>query len=132
MAYINNITRFRFENLDKNSNENENQSEDEIEIIDSQQTANGGFTLLDKKRENRNKKESNESNESNEIVGGNPDKLQDVVVPFALAYQQRELVQKNENRKRAKSPTVIGGDLFDDLFFRLGSEKKTKHKKLVE
>jgi len=129
MAYINNITRFRFENLDKNSNETQNQSEYEIEPIHSEQTANGGFTLLDKKRENRNKKESNESNE---IVGGNPDKLQDVVVPFALAYQQRELVQKNENRKRAKSPKVIGGDLFDDLFYRLGSEKKTKHKKLVE
>jgi len=97
--------RFRFENLGKDQENDEKDDENK----DNDENIVGGFSLL----ENTNDRS-----------------LMDMVMPFSLVTKKSitNMIGGgggwNRKRNRARSPTVIGGELFDAMFFNVGSQEK--------
>jgi hypothetical protein len=112
MNIVDKNRQFRFETLDKDNDSNNQSNESSI---DDEMT--GGISLLENKNSigsqtggsNRKEPESNE--------------YSDLVIPYSVSYQKPSM--KLIKRERSTSPTVIGGGLFDDLFFRLGSQEES-------
>jgi len=106
MNYIDPKTQYRFEKLDFDNN-----AEANVDEKKDQEYSGGVGIRFQSKNENPMQK------------GGSTtdmDKMNDLVVPFSLAYRVKK---PNKRTEQIQSPTVIGGELFDEMFFKVGNPK---------
>jgi len=125
MNYIDPKTQYRFEKLDFDKNADVDAEANVDEKKDQEYSGGVGIRFENPMQNEKLKK-------GGSIQSTDTGKTNDLVVPFSLAYRATK-TNKQSIRTDHKTPTVIGGDLFDAMFFKMGSEsKKTKAMTPVE